>query len=332
MREARLIYDVPVTESRYLRYPNLRGDLLTFVADDDVWLAPADGGRAWRISADRVQAAGPKFSGDGSLVAWTSWRDGPPEIYLASYRWRRHRPGQLLVEPEHEAARLEPRRGDPRHDRGEPAFHTHYTWAYAIPVSDGAGQFAEHRRLPYGPVGDIAIDAASIALLTLQLSGSRVLEAVPRRHLGPAVGRRPGCGRFATGVPPAARRPARPVLQPDAGRRQARVPQRLRGHRQRLLVRAGRHRPAPPHRSRRNLRAQREHRRHQHRLPERRRHLADPRPQRGQRAGQAGRHAGRARCPAGPRSWSRPTITSTASAATRPARRAPFRCAAPCTG
>ncbi len=81
---APLIYDVPVTESRYFRYPNLHGDLLTFVADDDVWLAPADGGRAWRISADRAQAAGPKFSGDGSLVAWTSWRDGPPEIYLAS--------------------------------------------------------------------------------------------------------------------------------------------------------------------------------------------------------------------------------------------------------
>ena len=73
-----------MTESRYFRYPNLRGDLLTFVADDDVWLAPAAGGRAWRISADRAQAAGPKFSGDGSQVAWTSWRDGPPEIYLAS--------------------------------------------------------------------------------------------------------------------------------------------------------------------------------------------------------------------------------------------------------
>src|SRR5215467_12328502 len=48
-----LIYDVAMAESRYLRFPNIRGDLLTFVADDDVWLAPADGGRAWRISADR---------------------------------------------------------------------------------------------------------------------------------------------------------------------------------------------------------------------------------------------------------------------------------------
>ena len=29
----------------YLRFPHLRGDLLTFVAENDVWLAGADGGR-----------------------------------------------------------------------------------------------------------------------------------------------------------------------------------------------------------------------------------------------------------------------------------------------
>ena len=165
MRGARLIYDVPVTESRYLRHPNLRGDLLTFVADDDVWLAPADGGRAWRISADRAQAAGPKFSGDGGLVAWTSWRDGPPEIYLASTDggdtsrvsyWSNQ--GTRLRGWNHEGEILATTAAN------QP--HTHYTWAYAIPVSDGAGHFAEHRRLPYGPAGDIAIDAASIALLT----------------------------------------------------------------------------------------------------------------------------------------------------------------------
>ncbi len=154
-----------MTDSRYFRYPNLRGDLLTFVADDDVWLAPAAGGRAWRISADRVQAAGPKFSGDGGLVAWTSWRDGPPEIYLASTDggdtsrvsyWSNQ--GTRLRGWNHEGEILATTAAN------QP--HTHYTWGYAIPVSDGAGHFAEHRRLPYGPAGDIAIDAASIALLT----------------------------------------------------------------------------------------------------------------------------------------------------------------------
>ena len=53
----------------YLRFPHLHADLLTFVADDDVWLAPADGGRAWRLSADRARAGHPRLARDGRSVA-----------------------------------------------------------------------------------------------------------------------------------------------------------------------------------------------------------------------------------------------------------------------
>ena len=60
----------------YLRYPHVHGDLLTFVTEDDVWLAPAEGGRAWRLTSDGGQAGHPRFSPDGATIAWTSWRDG----------------------------------------------------------------------------------------------------------------------------------------------------------------------------------------------------------------------------------------------------------------
>ena len=72
-----------MTSAGYLRFPHVHGDLVTFVADDDVWLAPADGGRAWRLSADHAAASHPRISRDGTLIAWTSRRDGPPEVYLA---------------------------------------------------------------------------------------------------------------------------------------------------------------------------------------------------------------------------------------------------------
>ena len=67
--------------SGYLRYPHIHGDLLTFVAGNDVWLAPAAGGRGWRLSADDVPVSYPRFSRDGSKLAWTSSRDGNPEVY-----------------------------------------------------------------------------------------------------------------------------------------------------------------------------------------------------------------------------------------------------------
>ncbi len=162
---ARLIYDVAVAESRYLRYPNVRGDLLAFVADDDVWLAPAGGGRAWRISADRARAEGPRLSADGSLVAWTSWRDGPPEIYLAGTGGD----GAARVSYwSNSTTRLRgwSQDGDILATTSADQPFSHYTWAYAIPVADGHGRFAEHRRLPYGPVGDLAVAGHAVALLT----------------------------------------------------------------------------------------------------------------------------------------------------------------------
>ena len=49
-----------MAESSYLRYPHLARDLITFTAEDDVWLASlseaADGRgtRAWRLTADQA--------------------------------------------------------------------------------------------------------------------------------------------------------------------------------------------------------------------------------------------------------------------------------------
>jgi tricorn protease len=153
-----------VTTSRYLRYPHLRGDLLTFIADNDVWLAPVAGGRAWRISADQASAAYPRFSPDGSLIAWTSLRDGPAEIFLASTSeggsarvtyWSSGSTTMLGWGPDGEILATT--------SAGQP--FRFRTWAYAIPVSDGAARFAEQRRLPYGPVNGLAIADGRTVLL-----------------------------------------------------------------------------------------------------------------------------------------------------------------------
>ncbi|HEX6286629.1 MAG TPA: PDZ domain-containing protein [Acidimicrobiia bacterium] len=68
--------------STYLRYPHIHDDLITFVAADDVWLAPVEGGRAWRLTDDREPVRTPRFSPDGTAVAFISLRDGHPEAYV----------------------------------------------------------------------------------------------------------------------------------------------------------------------------------------------------------------------------------------------------------
>ena len=66
----------------YLRFPHLHGDTLVLVAEDDVWTAPLAGGRAYRLTADDVPVARPRLSPDGTRVAWTSWREGAPEVFV----------------------------------------------------------------------------------------------------------------------------------------------------------------------------------------------------------------------------------------------------------
>ena len=51
-----------MTSAGYLRSPHLHGDLLAFVAEDDIWLAPLAGGRGWRLSADAAAVSNPRFA------------------------------------------------------------------------------------------------------------------------------------------------------------------------------------------------------------------------------------------------------------------------------
>ncbi|ASO18363.1 tricorn protease [Actinoalloteichus hoggarensis] len=137
----------------YLRTPHLHGDLIAFVAEDDVWLAPVDGGRAWRVSADRVPAASPRFSPDGSLLAWTSRLDGgEPEIQVAPTAggaarrltyWGGAKTAVRGWLPSEEPLVLATT------EAGEPSMRQ--TWLHAVPLDGGPAT-----RLPYGPIGGVA--------------------------------------------------------------------------------------------------------------------------------------------------------------------------------
>jgi tricorn protease len=169
--------------NNYLRFPHVQGDLLTFVAEDDVWLAPAEGGRAWRLSADDADASRPRLSRDGRQVAWTGLRGGANEVYLAATdggvsrqltHWGVPRTAVCGFDPDGNVLAVT--------SAGQP--FSFWTWAHAIRTDpDGAGPVT--RPLPFGLANDLAVEADAVAVLT----GAEGEPAARKRYRGGTAGR-----------------------------------------------------------------------------------------------------------------------------------------------
>ncbi|MCK8434188.1 peptidase S41 [Streptomyces sp. D2-8] len=169
----------------YLRLPHLHDDLLCFVAEDDLWLAPLDTpGRAWRLTVDRTKTGHPRFSPDGRHLAYTSWRSLVPEVHVvpvdggpgrqvshwgsADTRVCGWTPdGEILAVASH----------------GEP--FSYFTWAYKVTPEGDPG-----RKLPWGPVSDIQVADMDGERKSLLLTGTPPHEPASwKRYRGGATGR-----------------------------------------------------------------------------------------------------------------------------------------------
>lgn len=182
-------------DAAYLRFPDLHEDRLCFVAEDDLWLAdlPAPGqaapGRAWRMTADRTRLGLPRFSPDGSQVAYTSWRSLDPEIHLTPSGGG---PVRRLTYWGNQDTRV---RGwyPPGHEsvgeiiavssHGQP--FSYVTWAYSLLTDGSPGS-----KLPWGPVTDLTVGLVDGKYRTLLLTATPPHEpAYWKRYRGGAQGR-----------------------------------------------------------------------------------------------------------------------------------------------
>ncbi|GAA2597888.1 hypothetical protein GCM10010304_51350 [Streptomyces roseoviolaceus] len=169
----------------YLRLPHLHDDLLCFVAEDDLWLAPLDApGRAWRLTVDRTKVGHPRFSPDGRHLAYTSWRTLVPEVHLAPVDGG---PGRRLTHwgsadtrvcgwtPDGEILAVA--------SHGEP--FSFFTWGYKVPLDGAPG-----RKLPWGPVSDLQVADLDGERKSLLLTGTPPHEPASwKRYRGGATGR-----------------------------------------------------------------------------------------------------------------------------------------------
>ncbi|SER43435.1 tricorn protease [Streptomyces sp. yr375] len=174
----------------YLRLPHLSGDLLCFVAEDDLWLASlADPGRAWRLTVDRTKAGHPRFCPDGRRIAYTSWRSLVPEIHLVAVDGGPARRLTYWGSSDTQVRGWTPPDEDGNADilavasHGEP--FSYFTWAYKVPTDGDPGS-----RLPWGPVSDLQVAEIDGERRTLLLTGTPPHEpAAWKRYRGGATGR-----------------------------------------------------------------------------------------------------------------------------------------------
>ncbi|MFI8813604.1 MULTISPECIES: S41 family peptidase [unclassified Streptomyces] len=177
----------------YLRFPHLHQDLLCFAAEDDLWVSPlAPAGhrpdRAWRITVDRTRVSHPRFSPDGTRIAYTTWRTLDPEIHVAPVEGG---PARRLTYWGSTDARVCGWSPDPGDTSQILAVSSHnqpfsyFSWAYSVPTDGSPGG-----RLPWGPVSDIAVADIDGERRSLLLTGRPPHEpAAWKRYRGGATGR-----------------------------------------------------------------------------------------------------------------------------------------------
>ncbi len=69
-------------DARMMRQPAVSASQIAFVYAGDIWIAEKTGGVAVRLSSPRGEESFPRFSPDGSLLAFTGDYDGNEDIYV----------------------------------------------------------------------------------------------------------------------------------------------------------------------------------------------------------------------------------------------------------
>lgn len=75
---------VVADEARLLRFPDVHRDMVTFVYAGDLYTAPRTGGQAVRLTSHDGLELFPKFSPDGSQIAFTGQYDGEFTVYAVA--------------------------------------------------------------------------------------------------------------------------------------------------------------------------------------------------------------------------------------------------------
>ncbi|PSK88082.1 Tol biopolymer transport system component [Murinocardiopsis flavida] len=171
------------------------GEWIAFDLYTAIWLVPAKGGKARRLTGDGTDATRPRFSPDSARLAFQAYRDGNYHVYLADV-------------PDGEPRRIT----DGPHDHREPAFSPDGTrialssdrgdgygiWLYDIDSGDLTeipGTAADEAEPAWTPEGDRIVHTADkTSVRSIGLKGGDGEELVPAAEHTTVFSPAPGPG------------------------------------------------------------------------------------------------------------------------------------------
>jgi len=146
-------------DARMLRYPDVSKTEITFVYAGDIWVVPRSGGTAQRLSSPPGEESFPRFSPNGTHIAFSGDYDGNVDIYLIPSAG-----GDLQRLTHHPAA---DRVLDFSPDGSEILFASRmtspsgrYNQIWKIPVEGG---LPERLPMPYGEFAALSADGHALA-------------------------------------------------------------------------------------------------------------------------------------------------------------------------
>ena len=76
------VYGININDTRLLTDPAVSGDHIAFAYANDLWVANLDGSNVRRLTSHPGVESGPRFSPDGSMIAFTGRYEGNVDVYV----------------------------------------------------------------------------------------------------------------------------------------------------------------------------------------------------------------------------------------------------------
>src|SRR4051812_41666392 len=76
------VFSIDINDTRLLSDPAIAPNEIAFAYANDLWIANPDGTNVRRLTSHPGVESGPKFSPDGSTIAFTGQYEGNTDVYV----------------------------------------------------------------------------------------------------------------------------------------------------------------------------------------------------------------------------------------------------------